>query len=82
MLIMLYVYGINIYRQTQNEYMKTLILGLLGGITTYLVHGFFNDYLSYDKAAIPFWLTFGLVAAIGNIVARENPTNGSTIESR
>lgn len=67
MLVSLYVWGQRMYRRTGDVYVRSLILGVLGGFTTYLVHAFFNDYLSYDKVAIPFWLCFGLVAVIGRI---------------
>jgi len=72
MLVSLYVCGQRIFRQTGDIYVRNLALGVLGGFTTYLVHAFFNDYLSYDKVAIPFWLCFGLVAAIGRVIKTQD----------
>ena len=53
--------GITLYiRYPAGEY-KTLLLGLILALVTYFVHGFLNNYLDTDKAAVPIW---GAVAAI------------------
>ncbi len=45
----------------QDPTMKTLIFGVLLGLTTYFIHGLLNNFLDTDKAAIPFW---GFIAII------------------
>lgn len=53
--------GITLYiRYPEGEY-KTLLLSLILALVTYFVHGFLNNYLDTDKAAVPIW---GAVAAI------------------
>jgi len=49
-----------------------LNLTLLLGLSTYLAHAVFNNFLDTDKAAIPFW---GFVAAITSlsVYSREIP---------
>ncbi len=79
MLVSLYVCGQRIFRQTGDIYVRNLALGVLGGFTTYLVHAFFNDYLSYDKVAIPFWLCFGLVAAIGRVIKTQDAPDAPSL---
>jgi hypothetical protein len=32
-----------------------LVLGATLGLLTYMVHGFLNNFLDTDKAAVPFW---------------------------
>ena len=68
----LFFFGVKICQRTQDPYLKSLTYGLLGGFFTYMIHGLFNDYISYDKIAIPFWLTFGLIAVIHNRVQKED----------
>lgn len=41
--------------------LRLLNMSLLLGLSTYLAHAFFNNFLDTDKAAVPFW---GFVAAI------------------
>jgi putative inorganic carbon (hco3(-)) transporter len=50
----------NLYR-IDDPKLKMLNLSLLLGLSTYLAHAFFNNFLDTDKAAVPFW---GFVAAI------------------
>jgi len=53
--------GITLYiRYPEGEY-KTILLALILALVTYFVHGFLNNYLDTDKAAVPIW---GAVAAI------------------
>ena len=35
------------------------------------VHAFVNDYLSYDKAAVPVWTAVGVLAAIQGLQSRQ-----------
>ncbi|MBN2745763.1 MAG: O-antigen ligase family protein [Bacteroidales bacterium] len=56
----------------KNQKLRMLNLTLLLGLSTYLAHAVFNNFLDTDKAAIPFW---GFVAAITSlsVYAREIP---------
>lgn len=42
-----------------------LALAVLAGLATYAIHGVFNAYLGIDKAAVPFWMGLGALAALG-----------------
>ena len=44
--------------------MKLLNLAAILGITTYLIHGFLNNFLDTDKASVPFWGCFAIVVAL------------------
>ena len=66
LLIMLILVGLIFYKGIKlyivypdGEY-KVLLLGLILALVTYFVHGFLNNYLDIDKAAVPIW---GAVAA-------------------
>jgi len=43
---------------------KLLAFGVLAGLATYVIHGFFNTYLAIDKVAVPFWSGLGTLAAL------------------
>lgn len=49
--------GIRLYYQIPDEQreMKILILSMILALVTYFVHGFLNNYLDTDKAAVPIW---------------------------
>lgn len=51
------------YTVTENE-MKKLVLVLLLGFVTYIVHGGINDFLDTDKASVPFWGFIAMFVAI------------------
>jgi putative inorganic carbon (HCO3(-)) transporter len=60
-LTFLVLIGLIIYRSSllyirlEDEDMKMLVMTLLLGLITYLVHGILNNYLDTDKASVPFW---------------------------
>lgn len=56
--------GIRVFVLGKDLFTKHLALGALGGILTYLVHGFFNSFLEFDKVAFPFWMLVGLLAIL------------------
>jgi O-antigen ligase len=58
-----------IRRATDDPFIEDAALGLLSGILAYLVHGLFNNYLMYDKVAVPFWVSIGLLAALRRMQA-------------
>ncbi len=59
--IAIYVSASRLYHRTENKEIKELVLLIICGLTTYLAHGFLNNYLDTDKASVPFW---GMVAML------------------
>ncbi|HKJ41449.1 MAG TPA: O-antigen ligase family protein [Sunxiuqinia sp.] len=53
-ILILYV-GIHTYTRAREKEVRLIVLSAIIGIVTYLVHGFLNNFLDTDKAAIPFW---------------------------
>jgi putative inorganic carbon (HCO3(-)) transporter len=43
---------------------RAMAVGMAGGLITYLIHAAVNNYLEYDKAAIPVWTAIGVLLAI------------------
>jgi len=56
--------GMQIIYRTQDERVKQITIGITLGLITYFVHGFVNDYLERDKAAIPFFAFFAILTAM------------------
>lgn len=56
--------AITLYSQVQEPENRLMIMGCLLGIITYLIHGFLNNFLDSDKAAIPFWGFTAIIVAI------------------
>ena len=63
--------GFKVYNRINDLFLKLIILGIIGGFSSYLIHGIFNNFTKFDKVAIPFWLSFGLIGAIGRLI-KEN----------
>ena len=62
MLVAVIIYvAVNAYTRSRSKEERMLILSALLGLITYFVHGFLNNFLDTDKAAVPFW---GFVALI------------------
>ena len=53
-----------IYINAQSQLVKLTILSVVLGLTTYYVHGFMNNYLDTEKAAIPFWGFMAMITAL------------------
>jgi O-antigen ligase len=51
-------------RRARDPFERALAVGMTGGLVTYLTHAFVNNYLVYDKAAVPVWMAIGTLAAI------------------
>ncbi len=51
-------------RGARDPVLRGIAVGLAGGLITYLVHGVVNNYLVFDKVAIPVWASIGLLGAL------------------
>jgi O-antigen ligase len=47
--------GFRVYTRMKDKRMKQILLGLIMGFITYLVHGSLNNFLDTDKASALFW---------------------------
>jgi putative inorganic carbon (HCO3(-)) transporter len=52
--------GFRVYKRLTNKRLKGIVLGMVLGLITYLVHGSLNNFLDTDKASALFW---GFIAA-------------------
>jgi putative inorganic carbon (hco3(-)) transporter len=54
-IVLVYYRGTLLYLKLEDPDKKWLVLITILGFTTYVVHGFLNNFLDTDKAAVPFW---------------------------
>ena len=55
--------GIRVYSRSAGDE-KALALAALLGLISYFVHGFLNNFLDTDKAAVPFWAFIALLVVL------------------
>jgi putative inorganic carbon (hco3(-)) transporter len=47
--------GYKVYHNIKDKYLKRIVLGMILGLITYLIHGTMNNFLDTDKASALFW---------------------------
>jgi O-antigen ligase len=63
-IVSLFRAGSRAIRRAANPEAKILALGALAGVSSYLVHAFFNNYSGTDKLNVPFWFCIAAVAVL------------------
>ena len=60
---LVFYYGSRTYHRLPKGQHKALILAVMVGFSTYILHGFLNNYLDTDKASLPFWGFIAIIVA-------------------
>jgi O-antigen ligase len=55
---------LNVIYQSTDKQLQLFALAILLSLSTYLIHGFLNNFLDQDKAALVFWALLGMTGAI------------------
>lgn len=61
---MIFYKSITLYYQIEDKQLKTIVLSLIIGLSTYFAHGILNNYLDTDKASVPVWGFCAIIMAI------------------
>ena len=61
---MIFYKSITLYYKIEDHQLKTIVLALIVGFSTYFAHGVLNNYLDTDKASIPVWGFCVIIMAI------------------
>tara|TARA_B100000900_G_C20591196_1_gene721657 strand:+ start:414 stop:1841 length:1428 start_codon:yes stop_codon:yes gene_type:complete len=64
LIISIYYKSIVLYYEESDEIKKIYLLGCIVGLSTYFIHGLFNNFLDLDKAAIPIWFFVAIIVSI------------------
>ncbi len=72
--------GMRVYEQTVERRERAVVAAVLMAFVSYFVHGFLNNFLDQDKAAIPFWAFAALllVMDVRNQLAAEEKSLSSS----
>ena len=73
--IAIFYKGITLYYKWPDEdkEMKVLIMAMILALSTYFIHGFLNNYLDTDKAAVPIWgFCAAFIALEVNLIKKNN----------
>lgn len=63
-LVLVFFRGIRLYQRLEDKRLRSLSLGVVIGLSTYVIHGFLNNFLDLDKASVPFWGFIAILVAI------------------
>lgn len=63
LLVLLYR-TIRLYSRIDDKEVRSLAMGILMGLITYVVHGSLNNFLDTDKASVPFWAFVAMLVAL------------------
>src|SRR5690606_25936328 len=56
----------------EDKQMRVLLLAMILSLVTYFVHGFLNNYLDADKAAVPIWTFCAAFIGLEIVLTRKN----------
>ncbi len=57
-------YGLKVYRKASDIEVKMISLAIVLGLISYFIHGFLNNFLDSDKAAVPVWGFMAIIIAL------------------
>ena len=64
LLSVVFIRTIKLYYKSQNSNHENYLLAIIGALTSYFIHGFFNNFLDTDKASVGIWCVIAMVIAI------------------
>ena len=73
LVIMVLYVAINTYSRLRDGYLRGVIISAFLGLVTYYAHGFMNNFLDTDKAAVPFWAFTAIIVMIDLQSRRHDP---------
>jgi putative inorganic carbon (HCO3(-)) transporter len=72
LLVSVFITGLKLYYYEGNRWWRRLILTMIAGLMTYVVHGALNNFLDTDKISALFW---GMTAAVVALDIRNRKVN-------
>jgi len=57
-------FGLKVYRKATDIEIKMISLAIVLGLISYFIHGFLNNFLDSDKAAVPVWGFMAILIAL------------------
>jgi len=60
-----------VYRTTEERFVQTLSLGLMGSFIAYLTHGMLESSIYTSQGALLFWIIAGIAVSLQNLKVSE-----------
>jgi O-antigen ligase len=70
-----YYTAVPLYYKLKEQKLQLILMGVILAQTTYLIHGFLNNFLDTDKASVPFWGAMAVVVALDLYEKRQRVAN-------
>jgi O-antigen ligase len=71
LVIMTVKHGITAFINTKDEFLKTIIASLIGGMVAFLFHGIFENSFYNFKLVFSFWFVISIVSVIKRLQENE-----------
>ena len=68
--------GIKVYHRAKERSIANLALALTVCLSTYYVHGFFNNFLDTDKLSVPVWAFTAAIVALDVYAEKKTSSEG------
>jgi O-antigen ligase len=72
--------GFRVYFRLTNKRLRGIVLGMILGLITYLIHGSLNNFLDTDKASSLFWGFIAAFVSLDIFYPWEDQHQGSDLE--
>jgi uncharacterized membrane-anchored protein len=70
--IVIFYTGIHAYSRANEKEIRLIIVAVIIGLSTYLTHGFLNNFLDTDKSSVPFWAFVAIIVVL-DLYTKEKP---------
>jgi O-antigen ligase len=80
MSLVIFITAAKNYMRANSYSLKIITASTIAGLTTYLLHGFLNNFLDIDKAAVPFWGFAAIIVAVDVYLIKNNKEKEIEIE--
>ena len=71
--------GVRVYQRASLPRDRILVLTILTGLSSYFIHGLMNNFLSRDKAAVPFWGFLAIIVALDLYYKKKEAAPGKEV---
>ncbi len=72
--LMIITYGVQNYIKAKSREIRLILASTICGFTTYLLHGFLNNFLDTDKASVPFWSFAAIILVVDLYLIKDEKT--------
>jgi len=67
--------AVNMYYETTHPKRRVWILAIIVSLTSYLIHGIFNNFLDTDKASVAIWSCIAILVALDGLNKKNNSSD-------